>query len=242
MCSLNSKASRRSEQNREASSTFARTRRSSIQYSTRRCVDGGAQAGAFCKSYDRFEYLRRAARGDTRTALEQAGYKTVLWRDDTQAGLDWFKAVMTTPPQSGPNLGLVMGPDFATMTGNLADRQSRSQPPREPSGCAFRGPDARVKQCLRSALAGATESESRCAPPGRHLLFDCIKTLSETAIGVVRRAKSRFPRLLERLRKRETDGRFEGNFTRPRQMRRTQLAHKRSEARIESMVLSGRTH
>ena len=27
---------------------------------------------------------------------------------------------MTTPPQSGPNLGLVMGPDFATMTGNLA--------------------------------------------------------------------------------------------------------------------------
>ncbi len=57
---------------------------------------------------------------DTRKALEQAGYKAVLWRDDTQAGLDWFKAVMTTPPQSGPNLGLVMGPDFATMTGNLA--------------------------------------------------------------------------------------------------------------------------
>jgi hypothetical protein len=27
---------------------------------------------------------------------------------------------MTTPPQSGPNLGLVMGPDFASMTGNLA--------------------------------------------------------------------------------------------------------------------------
>ena len=46
--------------------------------------------------------------------------KAVLWRDDTQAGLDWFKAVMTTPRQSGPNLGLVMGPDFATMTGNLA--------------------------------------------------------------------------------------------------------------------------
>ena len=37
-----------------------------------------------------------------------------------KAGLDWFKAVMTTPRQSGPNLGLVMGPDFATMTGNLA--------------------------------------------------------------------------------------------------------------------------
>jgi len=32
-----------------------------------------------------------------------------------------------------------------------------------------------------------------------------IKTLSETTVGVVRRAKSRFPRLLERLRKRETE-------------------------------------
>jgi hypothetical protein len=32
-----------------------------------------------------------------------------------------------------------------------------------------------------------------------------IKTLSETTIGVIRRAKSRFPKLLERLRKRETE-------------------------------------
>ena len=27
---------------------------------------------------------------------------------------------MGTQPQSGPNLGLVLGPDFATMTGNRA--------------------------------------------------------------------------------------------------------------------------
>ncbi|MGH9325292.1 MAG: class I SAM-dependent methyltransferase [Terriglobia bacterium] len=58
--------------------------------------------------------------GDTRTAIEQAGFKAVLWRDDTQAALDWFKAVMSAPRQSGPNLGLVMGPDFPAMTGNLA--------------------------------------------------------------------------------------------------------------------------
>ena len=57
---------------------------------------------------------------DTRTALEGAGYKAVLWRDDTQVALDWFKTVMGAPPQSGPNLGLVMGPDFSVMTGNLA--------------------------------------------------------------------------------------------------------------------------
>src|SRR5262245_45417216 len=42
-------------------------------------------------------------------------------------------------------------------------------------------------------------------PPAFQLYQNRIKTLSETAIGVVRRAKSRFPRLLERLRKRETE-------------------------------------
>ena len=56
----------------------------------------------------------------TRTALERAGYKAVVWRDDTQAVLDWFQSVMTAQPRSGPGLGLVMGPDFAAMTANLA--------------------------------------------------------------------------------------------------------------------------
>jgi hypothetical protein len=56
---------------------------------------------------------------DTRTALEQAGFKVVLWRDDTQTALDWFKAVMAGSPPSGLNLGVVMGPDFPAMTSNL---------------------------------------------------------------------------------------------------------------------------
>jgi SAM-dependent methyltransferase len=58
--------------------------------------------------------------GDTRTALEQAGFKEVLWRDDTETALDWFKAAMAGGPPSGPNLGVVMGPDFAATIGNLA--------------------------------------------------------------------------------------------------------------------------
>ena len=58
--------------------------------------------------------------GETRTALEEAGYKAVLWRDDTEVARDWFKNVMGAQPQSGLNLGLVMGPDFQAMTGNLA--------------------------------------------------------------------------------------------------------------------------
>ena len=56
----------------------------------------------------------------TRTALEEAGYKTALWRDDTQVALDWFKTILGTQPYNGTNLGLVMGPEFSVMTGNLA--------------------------------------------------------------------------------------------------------------------------
>jgi SAM-dependent methyltransferase len=56
---------------------------------------------------------------DTRTALEQAGFEVVLWRDDTQTALDWFEAVMAGPPPSGLNLGVVMGPEFRGMIANL---------------------------------------------------------------------------------------------------------------------------
>ena len=56
---------------------------------------------------------------DTRIALEQAGFKTVFWRNDTQSTIDWFKMAMASPP-SEPNLGAVMGPDFPAIIGNLA--------------------------------------------------------------------------------------------------------------------------
>jgi hypothetical protein len=58
--------------------------------------------------------------GETRKALEQAGFKPVVWRDDTQAALEWFKTALAGPPPSGLNLGIVMGPDFQAMSGNLA--------------------------------------------------------------------------------------------------------------------------
>jgi SAM-dependent methyltransferase len=56
---------------------------------------------------------------DTRTAVEQAGLRALLWIDDTDPVLDWFKAVLAGPPPSAPNLGLVMGADFAAVTANL---------------------------------------------------------------------------------------------------------------------------
>ncbi|MDW5267599.1 MAG: methyltransferase domain-containing protein [Edaphobacter sp.] len=58
--------------------------------------------------------------GDTRAALERAGFKAVLWRDDTQAALHWFQAAMTGLPPAGPNLSAVMGPDFPAIVGNLS--------------------------------------------------------------------------------------------------------------------------
>ena len=60
--------------------------------------------------------------GETRTALERAGFRAVLWRDDTQTADDWFKATLAGPPPSGPglNLGVVLGPEFQAMTANLA--------------------------------------------------------------------------------------------------------------------------
>ncbi len=58
--------------------------------------------------------------GDTRMALEQEGFKAVLWRDDTKVALEWFKATMSGPPPSALNLGLVIGADFPAIARNLA--------------------------------------------------------------------------------------------------------------------------
>jgi SAM-dependent methyltransferase len=56
---------------------------------------------------------------ETRSRLEEAGFKPVLWRDDTEKALGWFKEVAAGAPSGGPNLGVVMGPDFREMTANL---------------------------------------------------------------------------------------------------------------------------
>jgi SAM-dependent methyltransferase len=65
--------------------------------------------------------------GDTRAALDEAAYKIVFWRDDTQVALNWFQTFIGVRPDSGPNLGLVMGPDFRAMTGNLAQNLSEKR-------------------------------------------------------------------------------------------------------------------
>jgi len=58
--------------------------------------------------------------GDTRAALAQAGFKVELWRDDTQTAGAWFNAAFSAPQPAGPNLGILMGPDFRLAIANLA--------------------------------------------------------------------------------------------------------------------------
>lgn len=56
---------------------------------------------------------------DTRAALEAAGFTVQLWRDDTETALDWFKAAAANPSPGPLNLGVVMGPEFPAISGNL---------------------------------------------------------------------------------------------------------------------------
>ncbi|HLH48467.1 MAG TPA: class I SAM-dependent methyltransferase [Roseiarcus sp.] len=55
----------------------------------------------------------------TREAIEPAGFRTLVWRDDTEAAKAWFAQRRASGPPPSPNLGVVMGPDFAQLAANL---------------------------------------------------------------------------------------------------------------------------
>jgi ubiquinone/menaquinone biosynthesis C-methylase UbiE len=56
----------------------------------------------------------------TREAIEAAGFRTLAWRDDSEAAKAWIAQLRSSGPQPSPNLGVVMGPDFAQLSANLA--------------------------------------------------------------------------------------------------------------------------
>ena len=56
----------------------------------------------------------------TREAIELAGFRTLAWRDDTEAAKAWIANVRASGRPPSPNLGVVMGPDFAELAANLA--------------------------------------------------------------------------------------------------------------------------
>ena len=55
----------------------------------------------------------------TRDAIEPAGFRTLVWQDDTEAAKAWAAQLRAAWPPPSPNLGVVMGPDFAPLAANL---------------------------------------------------------------------------------------------------------------------------
>ncbi|AMN40123.1 class I SAM-dependent methyltransferase [Rhodoplanes sp. Z2-YC6860] len=55
----------------------------------------------------------------TREAIEPAGFRTLVWQDDTEAAKAWIAQLRASGQPPSPNLGVVMGPDFAQLAGNL---------------------------------------------------------------------------------------------------------------------------
>jgi SAM-dependent methyltransferase len=62
--------------------------------------------------------------GETREAVEAAGFEVVSWEDRTQATLEWLaqrQAAQPAPSDPAPlGLHLVIGPDFPVLLGNLS--------------------------------------------------------------------------------------------------------------------------
>lgn len=56
---------------------------------------------------------------ETRSAIETAGFRILHWRDDTDTARAWFAQARAAGPPASPNLGLVIGPDFPAIAGNL---------------------------------------------------------------------------------------------------------------------------
>ncbi|HEX3765869.1 MAG TPA: methyltransferase domain-containing protein [Kofleriaceae bacterium] len=55
----------------------------------------------------------------TRAAIELAGFRMRTWQDDTESGKAWIAQLRASGPPPAPNLGIVMGPDFAQLATNL---------------------------------------------------------------------------------------------------------------------------
>lgn len=55
----------------------------------------------------------------TREAIEHAGFRPMVLQDDTEAAKHWIAQLRASGPPPPPNLGVVMGPEFAQLSANL---------------------------------------------------------------------------------------------------------------------------
>jgi sarcosine/dimethylglycine N-methyltransferase len=56
---------------------------------------------------------------ETREVIEPAGFRTLVWQDDTETAKLWVARQRESGPPASPNLGTVMGPDFPQQVANL---------------------------------------------------------------------------------------------------------------------------
>jgi hypothetical protein len=55
---------------------------------------------------------------ETRGAIEEAGFRTLAWQDETEVAKAWILQMRAAPPLS-PNMGVVMGPGFTELVTNF---------------------------------------------------------------------------------------------------------------------------
>jgi ubiquinone/menaquinone biosynthesis C-methylase UbiE len=55
----------------------------------------------------------------TREAIEAAGFRTLVWQDDSEAAKSWIAQLRESGPPPAPNLGQVVGPDFPQLLANM---------------------------------------------------------------------------------------------------------------------------
>jgi SAM-dependent methyltransferase len=55
----------------------------------------------------------------TREAIEASGFRTLVWQDEMESTRAWSAELRTSASPPSPNLGVVMGPDFAQLSANL---------------------------------------------------------------------------------------------------------------------------
>jgi len=51
--------------------------------------------------------------------LKSAGFRPLAWQDGIEAAKAWIAQLRASGPPPSPNLGVVMGPDFAQRSANL---------------------------------------------------------------------------------------------------------------------------
>ena len=55
----------------------------------------------------------------TREMIETAGFRTLVWQDDSEAARAWIAQLRASGPPPSLNLGVVMGSEFAELSANL---------------------------------------------------------------------------------------------------------------------------